>query len=367
MNFLFRLYESAVTYIRGSPLDERVLLGRAKAPLAKGCFIFASKTTDAILTSDVFLFLFYFSFFCQYFDSLLNDLFRYFAVKYARPNIRVVIQLTEGSSHAFPLQMGDTVFYPSEIRSALSSANLAVPGVNTLVSNLLTNISIDDLHLSSENTWEKEYADGMDKESYIFSAPDSFAGMTFAEAALALYDEHKAILVAANVPLKDDTKKGYKYQVILNPSCFVLKKGTILYAIASDNQFIVSLLSPKSDWNPIENVRNIAGGVVDEAAFIPQIFWRSEDHHNQSDVEFRPIKESDEVEIVEDDVNMQMVGTLTASLIDPIELKHISLSDCILKQIPSSWSNIYAISPKLRDFDDVIHFIPSVFLSFFLF
>jgi hypothetical protein len=275
-------------------------------------------------------------------------------VKYARPGIRVVIQLTEPSTQAFPAQVGDTVFYPSEIRNALSASSLAVPGTNTLVSNLLTNISVDDLQLTGDHTWESEYADGMDIEAYIFVAPPSLAGMSFADAALAIYGQYHAILIAANVPLKDETKRGYRHHVLLNPAAYTLKTGTILYALASDGQFLLDLMNPQSIWNPIDTVRNIAGG-LDEVVSIPHLRWGEKDHPDgEEEVPFQPIRDSEEVQIVEEEEDYGVLRrSLTASAIGAAEMKQISLLDSILKHVHTDWSEIYAITRVPIDFEDV--------------
>ena len=271
-------------------------------------------------------------------------------MKFHNPNIRVVVRSADHSSETrFPLFKGDTVFHSAEVKNAVSATNLVIPGATHLVSSLFTNISDDDYPSDlEEGSWEQQCAEGMGQEVYLFPAPSSLVGMSFGEAAAAIYDDFGAILIAAEVPLK--SSDGPAPYLLLNPAkgWTIFEKCT-LYALATDASFLSKILKEEV-WNPIAVIQNIQGGLaalpgemdLPAISFAERVESQDEERGRRREWR-RRMEEGGEGDVIVDGKEEEEEEELFVPDDDDYEDEEPSLYDAVVKGVPSDWGLVYSI------------------------
>lgn len=217
-----RKYKDLVTYIQGSPMDKRVLLERARVDKANACIILAPESADKSVDA--------------------NNRLYYLAVKHANVKIPTLIQIGNEDQRAkLELQgRSDSMYLIGQIQACLAGKACTVPGITTLILNLLTADASELLPDVEPGSWEDDYLKGNGEEIYPFKVPNSFMGLTFADAACILYEEYHLILIAIRVPMSVSGKTARQY--VLNPGrCYRLRTGDKGFLIAANDDAVASM------------------------------------------------------------------------------------------------------------------------------
>ena len=128
---------------------------------------------------------------------------RYLALKSLNKKMRVVVRVIDGllQSH-FPLDPGDVIIRPAEVRRTLSASSVLLPGASSLLPGLLFSLNEKDMVEVPTDSWKKEFMQSLSQEFYSFPGPPSLNGLTFGQAALMLYKAYRVILVAATAEVQ---------------------------------------------------------------------------------------------------------------------------------------------------------------------
>jgi len=345
-----REFKALVKYIRGSPLDERVLTRRACVPQAAGCFLLVTHSHNAILT--------------------------YYALKHANERLPIIIRVLDPvmQSH-FPIQQNDAIFRPSELRGSLAATNLLLPGSASLITSLLSALSEDDIPHLPRDSWELEYATSLGNEFYILPTPPSLDGMSFADAAVVLYRHFQVILLAASVNVRDPNTGKRVKTILLNPQPpWTLSLGSLLYVTSSDGLFVEELFRD-DELNPREILGNIGRQLVPEKEHRDRGFsiYRKQDAHlnrknkelddDEAGLKYFGDDSDDPTHEIEEEERRGMQldedPPTDYSLMDAFDNqtnRQISLYEHVVTgAVNTQWKDVYALLEDPRDIDQVVY------------
>ena len=215
--FFLRLGKQLVTYIKGSPLDEYVLVRRAKIKKASFCLLLTKESHACTLT-----FVFPPPFLSLPPPHTLPPS-SYLAVKSLNKDMKVVVRVIDGllQSH-FPLEKGDIVIRPSEVRRTLAASSVLIPGAASLLPGLLFSLNEKDMLEVDPGSWKQEFMESLSNEFYSFPGPPALNGYTFGQVALMLYKAYRVILVAATVDIKLKGSKTGLFLLFFSSYYFIL-------------------------------------------------------------------------------------------------------------------------------------------------
>lgn len=168
-------YRKRVKYLKGSVFSRDDLIRRCAGEEADALFVLTHKFSQ---------------------DDAANML-RILAIKRFIPGTPVYASLNQASNLPLLKAAGvppESVCRVDELKMGLLAQNVMTPGVSTLVANLLgSNVVPDNLEAkflgdSADLHWHDEYVLGLAQEIYEIEVPAPLVGMSFKEAALAVYD-----------------------------------------------------------------------------------------------------------------------------------------------------------------------------------
>ena len=90
------------------------------------------------------------------------------------------------------------------------------PGIISFISNLITSSAAEEGDDDNENTWRREYTEGMDHEIYRCALSPKMENQYFSEVVRIIYKSLKAIVFALEVKCNQNTI------IRLNPSDFIV-------------------------------------------------------------------------------------------------------------------------------------------------
>ena len=167
-----------VRYLRGDVLNLQDLL-RCRPENAEGMFILADRHTRAEDEQDSITVL------------------RALTTKRAFPDLPCFVQTIEPENVSHTVNAGvdpNHIICVDEVRLSLIGLSVHVPGLSTLVTNLICSSSWEASMLQAP--WHRDYARGLAQEIYCVELPDAYTGMSFKAAACQIYDRHNALLFA---------------------------------------------------------------------------------------------------------------------------------------------------------------------------
>ncbi|KAL4115803.1 hypothetical protein PRIC2_012809 [Phytophthora ramorum] len=250
------IFTSRVTYVAGNATraDD---LERCLARDARAIFVFPDKLTGDPATEDAM------------------NIMRVLATKrYVGSSVRFLVMVLRAESARHMLAAGvhpDDIICENVIKMGSLAQNTVSNGISTMLSNLGSSLSVDtsedtdtrtapllavvgkdksmgpdiltaevvDKELS-EHSWIKEYYAGAAKEMYLIHLSKKYAGLTFSQAALTIFQETSGtvLLIGVEVMFSDE---GLKFneetesRVLLNPGESLLMTEWIqCYCIADD-------------------------------------------------------------------------------------------------------------------------------------
>ena len=131
------------------------------------------------------------------------------------PEARIFAEVhgKEAAQHLSQLVKPNAVVCIDELRAHLMAATINLPGLSTLFDNLCCAFSRPDPD-PRRPAWLSEYFEGADKELYRIRCPSSFAGMSFVDAAVHMFeastyvgrDHHGMIPLSTEDPEMNDSQ-----------------------------------------------------------------------------------------------------------------------------------------------------------------
>lgn len=122
---------------------------------------------------------------------------RAFTAKRSNPSIRIFAQVMQPENEPLVLSAGvnkPDIMCMNQMRLSLLGASVAVPGLPTLLLNLVQSISWRQSIMALE--WHEEYSEGMTMEIYSFKLKKELLGMRFGALARMLKQDANACLLA---------------------------------------------------------------------------------------------------------------------------------------------------------------------------
>ena len=272
--FLMRdpVFSLQLTYLEGSALVEADLK-RAKAEKAVAMFIMTNKFSSDPDEEDAKSILLNLS--IKRYLAFFNKLNTLYCMQLLKPeNKRHLV-----SDDFNGLNKNDLVVCLNEIKMGAMAKAVMYPGANTLLMNLVSSFSDDDLitgesmingltsprsaldsDLSQDSTkeWVKEYMQGCGWEIYTTSLSPLFIGAKFCELSYALYNKIGVVLFALQIT---DFATGIS-RILLNPSDYIIpnqdKVGIEAFVIAENQASSDLSFSYKPANTMTQNIQNFA-------------------------------------------------------------------------------------------------------------
>lgn len=165
------------------------------------------------------------------------------SVKDVCPQTSFRLMLLDGNSRVQALDAGirsQRCFAVDEIRGAMLWESCRCPGWSTMLTNLITNVALEQFPTSEKNWWSL-YARGLDLEIYGFLVDPRFYGVSVTEFALTAFQQNGACVVAALL------KSG---AVSLIPSREKVHRDMVVFAISDSKEGLRGLADRESsrDW-----------------------------------------------------------------------------------------------------------------------
>ena len=243
-------FNHTVTYLEGSPLDEKDLR-RSLALQASAFFIMSNKFSMNPDEEDSKTILQQFS--IRNYANQEPTFKAQFFIQLIRPENKRHFQGDNSSGNS-----NDHIICLNELKMGIIARSVMFPGVNTFIMNLLSSFA-DEEEDEKDNTagtkeifdeesgnWLNEYEKGCDWEIYSTELSDMFEGLTFAYLAESLFQKIGIILMG----LKMQTSQGMK--IYLNPSEYVIRKKSDQAVIA----FVLAKNKAQSDLTFIDTAAN---------------------------------------------------------------------------------------------------------------
>lgn len=217
-------YELFLTYLKGNPMLDKDLK-RAMAIKAKACILLTNKYGNDSFSVDH--------------KNILTGLaIKKYVQHYTGENMRLCMQLIkpESKTHYYSsltMKSNDQLIVVEEIKMNLVAKSCFVPGIISMISNLITSagdISSDDF----DEDWIKEYTLGMGHEIYRTDLSPRFQQKKFSEVAAIVYNEFNGIVFGLELDVGDQTI------IRLNPGSYCIpdtKDNNIkVYLICEDKK-----------------------------------------------------------------------------------------------------------------------------------
>ena len=204
--FATRFY---VTRMVGS-LTELADLKRANINQAAACFLLADK---------------------QALDPELEDyatILKAFAIPNFDQQVPVYVQIIQ-KEHKQPLIAAGVVNIVCihELTYTLLAQSCLVPGFSTLMGNLMRSYAPQFTRVGGNSIDESEYIWGLSQEVYFFPLGRHYAGCSFDEVVVELYEDYGMVLLGSGLPLEEDRPS----MVFLNPRHHIISPSEIGLAI----------------------------------------------------------------------------------------------------------------------------------------
>eukprot|EP00842_Homolaphlyctis_polyrhiza_P004858 jgi/Hompol1/5373/HPOL_001199-RA len=185
------VYISRIHYVKGSTMSFHSLQ-KASAHNACAAFILSSRGLDI--------------------DPVEQDarsVMRALSLRKFNENLTIFSHILLPGNKSHLDELADHTLCIDEFVFGMLAQNTLAPGFATMIYLLTTSISDDSvmqIKARSSDKWMHEYLDGATMEIYTLSFSHRFRGLTFGEAALDIYEQHKAILFALRTTGSDQSE-----------------------------------------------------------------------------------------------------------------------------------------------------------------
>ena len=212
-------FRERLFYLRGD-ISNSVDLKRLKASLATGLFLLSSDSSTSSSDKSILM------------QSIM--------VKNCEPGIPIFTQIVSPKSIPLSQSCGsDRVLCVQEMKINLMARNCLVPGLVTLLTNLINTYPEASIDLENSEYWKKDYQSGVDNQIHSFRVPAGLVGVPMAVAIKYLYRDLGAILFG----IMPYSSGFYTGNVTINPGMdYKLKDGDIALIIAEKDDDIVAYI-----------------------------------------------------------------------------------------------------------------------------
>jgi len=220
-------YTHLVSYVKGTAISHEDL-DRCKAGVALSCFLMVDPF--ALFSEDV-----------QKADA---------EIVMKAISVKRYINARDGDGEVITMLLKDD-YIPHLVRAGirvvgsveglkmgLIGYSCAVPGMSTLIANLVVTGSADENIADGAPSWMREYLHCRGQEFYSADVPAHFADHSFADAAIAAYNQHGIILFGVVYTFQDGGSDSSK--IILNP-------GKRYHFVGGEQCFLISDEKPSEE------------------------------------------------------------------------------------------------------------------------
>jgi hypothetical protein len=204
-------YEVSIKYLQGNPIYEKDLQ-RCDILNSKACMIMTNKYTDDPHSVDHHNILLSLSI-KKYF--LYNNINSKLFIQLIKPENKIHFQSGLQSLSKTHSNL-DQVIIIEEIKMNLLSKSCLIPGIISMISNLVMSAGSPSEDL--DYVWLEEYTEGRGHEIYRTLLNDSFKNKTFAKLSSEIYEQYEAIVFALEIEIEGKTI------IRLNPGTFNIEK-----------------------------------------------------------------------------------------------------------------------------------------------
>lgn len=204
-------FEVSLKYLQGNPIFEKDL-SRSDILNSKACVIMTNKYTDdphLVDHHNILLSLSIKKYFLYH--NIESQLF----IQLIKPENKIHYQsgLQSLSKNHFN---SDQVIIIEEIKMNLLSKSCLIPGIITMISNLVMSAGSQSDDMNCQ--WIEEYSEGRGHEIYRTLLNDSFKNKTFSKLSSEIYQEYEAIVFALEIEIEGKTI------IRLNPGTFNIER-----------------------------------------------------------------------------------------------------------------------------------------------
>lgn len=226
-------YELSLKYLQGNPILEKDI-ERADLKKAVACVIMTDKYTDnphPIDHKNILLSLYIKKY------LLNNNTNKQLFIQLIKPENKIHYQ--QGILSIMPNQIdSDQIIIVEEIKMNLLSKSCLIPGIITMISNLVISAGEIEGSDSSSSPWKKEYSDGRGHEIYRTPLNNYLKDKSFCQISSIIYKSYNAIVFALEIQVDEQTI------IRLNPGNFYIDKivgdredvKIYIYIICSDRE-----------------------------------------------------------------------------------------------------------------------------------
>lgn len=245
-------YEVSLKYLQGNPIFEKDL-ERSDLIKSSACVIMTDKYTiepHSVDHKNILLSLYIKKYLMN------NNTNKQLFIQLIKPENKIHYQ--QGILSLMPNCLdNDQIIIIEEIKMNLLSKSCLIPGIITMISNLV--ISAGEIEIDNDDTaeWEKEYADGRGHEIYRTPLNDYLKDMSFTQISSIIYKAFNAIVFALEIQVEEQTI------IRLNPGNFYIDKivgdrddiKIFLYIICSDRECAEKIENYGSSIGKTEKVK----------------------------------------------------------------------------------------------------------------
>lgn len=228
------VYEVSLKYLQGNPIFEKDL-ERADLKTAVACVIMTDKYTDEphpVDHKNILMSLYIKKY------LLNNNTNKQLFIQLIKPENKIHYQ--QGILSIMPNQVdSDQIIIVEEIKMNLLSKSCLIPGIITMISNLVISAGGREDEADEETSpWQKEYSDGRGHEIYRTPLNEYLKDKSFTQISSLIYKQYNAIVFALEIQVEDQTI------IRLNPGNFYIDKivgdrddvQVFIYIICSDRE-----------------------------------------------------------------------------------------------------------------------------------
>lgn len=228
------VYEVSLKYLQGNPIFEKDL-ERSDLKSAVACVIMTDKYTDEphpVDHKNILLSLYIKKY------LLNNNTNKQLFIQLIKPENKIHYQ--QGILSIMPNQLDcDQIIIVEEIKMNLLSKSCLIPGIITMISNLVISAGGREIDSEEETSpWQKEYSDGRGHEIYRTPLNEYLKDKSFTQISSLIYQTYNAIVFALEIQVDNQTI------IRLNPGNFFIDKivgdrddvQVFIYIICSDRE-----------------------------------------------------------------------------------------------------------------------------------
>ncbi|KAJ3049639.1 potassium channel, sub T, member 2 [Rhizophlyctis rosea] len=200
------LFKSWCTYLQGTPLNERDF-DRMKSSTAAACFVISNRDSG------------------DWFEEDQRRVLQSWAFHIHNPEVPLYAHVLLPETRGY-IQFAQDVVCVDEMKQLIVGYNCLVPGVATLLLNLV--VKVGEREALCKEGWEFEYEDGMKSRVFVWAINERFAGKKYEWVCWYLWKEFGIMLLGVK---SGEEVEGNDRRVNVNPVGYEIRKGDFGYFV----------------------------------------------------------------------------------------------------------------------------------------